>query len=111
MLLQGNTYNLPVRVKDPKGNIVTSYNVKLAQFVFGKFEKYYGQDGVVTFDEKKKAFIVPFSEEETFELGGNIKYQARFVFDNGKISGTKPRITNILSSITKTRIGGVSNVL
>ena len=111
MLLQGNTYELPIQIKDPKGNIVTAHNVTKVQFVFADYEKYYGENGEVTFDEERKAFIVPLTEDETFALSGNVKWQARFLFDNGKISGTKPRFENVLSSITQTRIGGGSNAV
>lgn len=104
MLLQGNTYELPIQIKDSSGNIITPDMITKAQFVIGKYEKFYGTD--VTYDFLKKAFIIPLTEQETFDLKGTIEWQARFVFTTGQIDGTLPKKESVYNSITSTLIGG-----
>lgn len=105
MLLQGNTYELPIQIKDPNGNIITPDMITKGQFIVGDYEKFYPEE--VEWDTNKKAFIVSLTEQETFDLQGTIEWQSRFVFTNGQIDGTQPRKENVYKSITKTLIGGV----
>jgi hypothetical protein len=107
MLLQGNTYRLPVKVRDRAGNIVTPAEITKAQFIFGEFEKFYTEGGEVEFDRATQCFLVPFSEDETFKFRGNTNWQVRLVFRDGSIDGSAPQYEDVKGSITKTRIGGV----
>lgn len=107
MILQGNTYRLPIQVKDSAGNIITPSMITKAQFVIGDYEKFYEDGGEVGFDKESNAFIVPLTEEETFALRGKMMWQVRFVFLDGSIDGTIPRFEDVSRSITDTIIGGV----
>ena len=105
-LLQGNTYELPIKVKTCSGNVVTADDVSKVQFVFGNLEKFYGEnetDGV-TFDAERECFVVPLTEDETFAMGGTIQYQVRVQYNTGAIDGSCVKRADVKSSITTTRL-------
>lgn len=102
-MLQGSGYNLPIIIEDDKGNIIDDTMVTKGVFTIGNVEKKYdGLVGDVFFDKKQGAWIVPLSEQETFGMKGNIKWQARFLFVDGLPDGTEPRYDNVIESINKT---------
>ena len=102
-MLQGSTYKLPITILDKEKNVVIDDTiVSKAVFTIGDIEKKYGLDGDVTFDKEKNAWIIPLSEQETFSLKGNIKWQARFLFTNGEVDGIEPKFDNVIESINKT---------
>lgn len=105
MILQGSTYRLPIQVKDSSGKVITPDMITKAQFVVGDYEKFYPD--VVDFDEDKKSFIFPLSEEETFALRGKVMWQVRFVFSNGAVDGTLPKVEDVSRSITTTILSEV----
>jgi hypothetical protein len=95
---QGNTYNLPIRLK-LKGVPLRSEDVKRVEFAFGKIIKMYPEDVEFTDD----AFVVPFTQEETFSFNPdkNLKYQARVVFPDGRVKSTPPYPIKINESVSK----------
>ena len=104
MILQGSSYELPIYITDCDGNAVTEEDVTKGSFTFGHITKDYGDGGEVTF--RDGAWIIPLSEEETFSLKGVIKWQARFLFVNGKPDGTSPKNEYIYDSINKRILSG-----
>ena len=102
--LQGNTYMLPVEVTNCAGEVITPDDVDKVQFVIGKLEKYYAEDGVVQYDDDNKVFLIPLTEEETFAMKGTIKWQVRVLYPDGSIDGTEPTAENVYASITTTRL-------
>lgn len=104
-MLQGSTYNLPITIKDPNGVVIVESMVKEAVFTIGDIKKTYGENGTVTFNNGK--WIVPLTEQETFSMKGNIKWQARFLFTDGSIKGVKPKYDNVDESIDKTILSEV----
>lgn len=101
-LLQGNTYSLPIKISNPDGTSINVEDIDKAQFVIGKVEKFYGEGGVVTYDEGSQSFLIPLTEEETFGFGSSVKWQVRILFKNGKVDGTAPIAENVKESITRT---------
>lgn len=106
MLLQGNTYRLPIQIKDGSGNIITPSMITKGQFVIGDYEKFYGDGGEVQFDRATQSFMVQLSEQETFDLRGKVMWQVRFVFLDGTVDGTPVQYEEVSRSITNTLIGG-----
>ena len=102
MLLQGNTYLLPIQVLDSKGNIITADRVEKGEFTLGDISKMYEENGDVLFNEEVKAFILPLTEEETFKLSGNILYQGRLLLKDGSVSGSVPKYDYVHKSISTT---------
>lgn len=107
-MLQGSSYKLPIVIKDSNGNLVDDTMVTKGVFTIGNLEKAYeGLAGEVTFDKKSGAWIVPLSEQETFGMKGNIKWQVRFLFNDGSVDGIEPRYDNVIESINKTILSEV----
>lgn len=105
MFLQGSSYNLPIQIKDLKGKIITNADVTEASFTIGNITKDYKNDGTgeVEFDYVENSWIIPLTQEETFALQkGLVQWQARFIFNNGLVDGTKPKSENVFESINKT---------
>lgn len=104
IILQGNTYLLPIQVSDCNNNVVTADRVTKGQFIFGKYEKFYSEEGEIRWSEQLQAFLFPLNEQETFELNGVIKYQARLFLNDGSVSGSVPENYYVYESITKSMI-------
>lgn len=105
-ILQGSGYELPIRITDSEGRVITDADVVAGSFTFGELEKEYGEGGEVYFDAEQESWILPLSEEETFEMRGTVEWQARFLFVNGLPDGTKPKSENVYASINKRRFTG-----
>lgn len=94
IISEGNTYKLEIPLTK-NGEDIDINEVSIVEFMFNDLRKYYGTiDGVtgdVTYDNNEKQFIVPLSQEETFNLKGNshIKYQARVKFTNDEVQNTR----------------------
>jgi hypothetical protein len=111
-ILQGSSYKLPVVIRSPKGEVITADMVQRASFTFADITKLYGDGGEVIFDYDTNEWIVPLTEEETFNLNKEtIKWQARFLFIDGSIDGTYSKSEDVYSSIDQTRFtaGGGEN--
>ena len=102
--LEGNTYELGVKLKDCRGAVVSASIVETVQIVVNGVEYYYGDGGVVRYDEERHVFVVPLTEEETFAMKGVVQWQARVKFSDGTIRGTRPRREYVYDSITRTRL-------
>lgn len=89
MFQEGNTYSLEIPLT-LGGEELNINDVSLVEFMFEDIRKVYGEDADVTYDNNKKCFIVPLTQEETFELSENniIKYQARVKFTDDTVMGT-----------------------
>lgn len=98
IIMQGNTYRLPVHIK-MKGEHLTDENVKLVEFSFGKnIVKNYPKD--VTFEED--AFVLPLTQEETFSLSsGSVSYQIRVLFPDGSVKASPVISGMVAGSISK----------
>lgn len=108
-ILQGNAFQLPIKVKDCAGNYITGEQITKGQFIIDDIELYYDpeNEGVVTYDDEKKEFLVPLTEEQTFGFKDKvIMWQVRFLFTDGSIDGTKPMKENVYESITNTKLRG-----
>lgn len=105
MLLQGSTYKMPIQIEDPLGTIITSEMVTKGQFVIGDYEKFYPEE--VTYDKRLQCFIVPLSEEETFNLKkGKEEWQIRLLFVDGTVDGSIVKYEDVKRSLIKTVLGG-----
>lgn len=111
-ILQGSSYKLPIVIRDGGGVVVDSKVVLKGSFTFGDIVKAYGEGSEdVVFDAEKGAFILILTEEETRKLQGTVQWQARFLFNNGEVGGTEPRLEYVYDSIDMTNLsGGDGNV-
>lgn len=108
-ILQGNSYELPIKITDCGGNLVNADMVIKGSFTFGTITKAYGEgENEVTYDAEKGVYNVLLSEEETKKLEGAVKWQARFLLKNGEVKGTLPKSEYVYESINKVQLSGVS---
>lgn len=98
IIMQGNTYRLPVRLK-MNGEHLTDENVQLVEFSFGKnIVKSYPEE--VKFEED--AFVLPLTQEETFSLSsGSVSYQIRVLFPDGSVKASPVISGMVAGSISK----------
>lgn len=106
-MLQGNSYELPIKISDCGGKVIIDTMVQSASFSIGEIEKKYGEDGEVWFDNERQCWVVPLSESETMELAKSTKWQARFLLNNGQVVGTLPKSEYVYESINKVQLSGV----
>ena len=109
-LLQGNSYELPIKISDRCGKVVNDTMVKSGVFSFGGIEKKFGEDGEVWYDNERECWVVPLSESETMDLAKSIRWQAKFLLNNGLSKGTLPKSEYVYDSIIKVDLSGVEDV-
>lgn len=108
-ILQGSSYELPVVIKDSAGKVIDETMVARGSFTFGDLKKTFGDGGEVYYNGDIGAWIIPLSEEETFALRETVKWQARFLFFDGKVDGTVPKCEYVYDSINFDILGGDVN--
>ena len=100
LLAQGNTYQLPVRVR-LDGELVTPENAAVVEVAFdsngAKVLKTY-PDGV-NFENDR--FILPLSQADTFALQGKLRYQIRVLFMDGSVKSSEIITGAVKDSISK----------
>lgn len=109
-MLQGNSYELPIKISDRCGKVVNDTMVKSGVFSFGGIEKMFGEDGEVWYDNERECWVMPLSERETMELAKTVKWQAKFLLNNGMSKGTLPKSEYVYESIVKVDLSGVEDV-
>ena len=90
--------------------MVNDTMVKSGVFSLGGIEKKFGEDGEVWFDNERERWVMPLSESETMELAKSVKWQAKFLLNNGLSKGTRPKNEYVYESIIKVDLRGVEDV-
>lgn len=105
IMKQGDTYNVPLKI-NVGGIVVTATDVDEIELTFSNgLKKNYPGD--MEFDTDH--FNVSFTQEETFSLNGNVKYQVRVLFAGGDVKSSPKFNSMIAESISKTVLGGENN--
>lgn len=98
IIYQGNTYNLPIKLKFG-GKTVVADDVKKVEFAFGGIIKTYPEQA--TFNDE--VFTVPLTQEDTFSFDEKEKqyYQVRVYFNDGSVKGSTPKVFEVQPSVSK----------
>lgn len=96
--MQGDTYELPVILKDQNGLLDIALIAEV-EFMFNGLRKLYPEQ--VSYDAKAGVFIVPFTQEETLSMNGKVKRQSRIVFVDGTVKGTDVYYEDVTESLSK----------
>ena len=104
-LLQGNTYYLPIKITRPNGDIVSDNIVNKIVVTLGELEKSSERDEII-YDSSNQTWRVILTEEDSFKLKGNVKWQARLLFSDGTVDGTIPDVCYVYKSINFTLLTG-----
>lgn len=83
VLMQGNTYRLPIRIK-MDGAYLTADDVVRVEFAIGNLLMCYPE--TVRYDDG--AFWLPLSQKDTFALSGWLRYQVRVLFPDGSVKAS-----------------------
>lgn len=105
IIMQGDQYLLPVTIKYNGDNIDIS-KVSIIQLMIGNLIKYYKSDGIgeITYNEDKKEFYFPLSQEETFAMEGPQEAEIRIKFENEEIRGNNIGVISLGYSKIKEEI-------
>ena len=98
-MMQGDSYNLGIRILNNAGNPVTPEDIKDVEITIGQLRKTY-LNAQVTFYEG--LWMFPLSQKETFgHLPASVKAQVRVAWKNGVIEGKPIYGVRIDESISK----------
>ena len=98
-MMAGDAYSIPVRVT-LNGEAVTRESFEDVEVCIGKVRKTVS-DKSIDFDDERKLFLVPLSQEETFSLCGRSRINLRCKFFGGNVIGVDLGIIDFGSSISK----------
>ena len=98
-MMQGDSYNLGIRILNNAGNPVTPDDVKDVEITIGHLRKTY-LNAKVTYQEG--VWLFPLSQKETFRYWPSaLKAQVRVVWANGVVEGKPLYGVRINESISK----------
>ena len=98
-MMQGDSYNLGIRILNNAGNPVTPDDIKDVEITIGQLRKTY-LNAQVIFDEG--LWLFPLSQKETFDYWpAAVKAQVRVVWANGIVEGKPIYGVRINESISK----------
>ena len=98
-MMQGDSYNLGIRILNNAGNPVTPEDIKDVEITIGQLRKTY-LNTQVTFCEG--LWMFPLSQKETFDYWPSaVKAQVRVVWANGVVEGKPLYGVRINESISK----------
>lgn len=98
MMKQGNQFYLEVEITDDNDELLDINAVSKVQFNIDKLTKNYdGQNEEVTYSDGK--FKIWLTEKETFSFKGVIQVDARVLFKNNLIAGTRINEQYIFKSL------------
>ena len=97
---QGESYVLPVILKDMDLQLLDIEAIASAEFTFGTVRKLYPGD--VDYDGEKGVFQVPLSQEDTFQFrNGAVECQARVKLQGGAVLDTGIRLYGLQCALSK----------
>ena len=98
-MMQGDSYNLGIRILNNAGNPVTPDDIKDVEITIGQLRKTY-RNAELTYSGG--VWLFPLSQKETFGYWpSSVKAQVRVVWANGVIEGVPMYGVRIDESISK----------
>lgn len=95
---QGDQYSFILKM-EVNGNPMDLTNVELIEFTIGNLSKEFPKE--VQYNEQRKEFYFPVTQEETFQFNTYEKYQARIKFINGEVYGTPVNGINVKETLSR----------
>lgn len=83
-MMQGDQYFIPLSLKTADGAYLTSEDMKDLEFSIGEVTKTLSKGEVIS---DGNTFFVKLNQEDTFQLKGKVRMQARVLFDNNTVVG------------------------
>lgn len=100
-ILQGSALPIAINLYDEDtGDPITNDDVSAMEIVIGNIRKTF--PGGISFDAEQEAWIIEFTQEETFSMSPMIyEPQCRVVLNNGYIPGTTLSKVRIIEGRSK----------
>lgn len=95
---QGDQYSFILKM-EVGGNPLDLEGIELIEFTIGSLSKKWPLE--VTYDQDKKVFYFPVTQEETFEFDQYEHYQARIKYIDGNVYGTPVNKININETLSR----------
>lgn len=99
-MMQGDSYRLPIELKDEDGTFVTREEVKDLEVFVGITRKMLSK-GEIEFEPLENVFYVALTQKETFIMRGDVSVQARVLFLSGDVVGIDLGKLNIAKATSK----------
>ena len=100
-MMQGDSYGLMTEITTPEGVTVTAEDVSDVEITVGFFNKTFS-NGEIIFDDEEGVWVVPLTQEETFQLPvGKVKAQVRVVWEDGTVEGSPLGEIRVHESVSK----------
>lgn len=98
-MMQGDSYNLGIRILNNAGNPVTPDDIKDLEITIGQLRKTYS-GAQLTYSNG--LWLFPLSQQETFRYWPSVqKAQVRLLWANGVLEGKEAPSVRIKESISK----------
>lgn len=95
---QGNQFYLEFEISDEEDNVLDINSVEKVEFTIGDIQKTYPNDTEYE-DGKFKVFL---TQEDTFNLNGDVSVEVRVKFKNNTVIGSDVIKERVLDSISTT---------
>lgn len=83
-MMQGDQYFIPLSLKTADGAYLTAEDMKDLEFSIGEVTKMLSKGEVIS---DGNTFFVKLNQEDTFQLKGKVRMQARVLFDDNTVVG------------------------
>ena len=100
MTMQGDAYIQPIEIKMGE-NVLAPKQIVEIEVCFGEKVRKTLSDEQMTFDDNKKLWLIPLSQEDTFSIGHNVRVNVRVKLSDGTVKGFDAGIIKFDWSISK----------
>jgi hypothetical protein len=83
-MMQGDQYFIPLSLKTVDGAYLTADDMKDLEFSIGEVTKMLSKGEVIS---DGNTFFVKLNQEDTFQLKGKVRMQARLLFEDNTVVG------------------------
>ena len=95
---QGDQYSFILKM-EVNGAPMNLENVELIEFTIGQLSKKWPLE--VQYNDERKEFYFPVTQQETFMFGTYEKYQARIKYVNGEVFGSHVNGINVKETLSR----------
>lgn len=97
-MMQGDQYRIPIQLKHENGDALDASEIRDIEVFVGDVRHTMKDGGI---DYSDGIFYFYLMQKESFRLRGNVKIQARVVFNSGDVVGVDLGIKNVQESVSK----------
>ena len=99
-MMRGDSYCLPISIETDSGT-ATSGSFTDIEVCIGNTIRKLLSSGEVIYDSERLLFLVPLSQEETFELHGRARVNVRCKYSGGDVIGVDLGVLEFAPSLSR----------